>query len=252
MAFSLNDITQTKHATPPRIVLHGLPGVGKSSWFANAPRPIFIQTEDGLNGIDASAFPLATTYQDVLDQLDSLINEDHNFKTVVIDSADWLEKFIHAHVCQTYQVVSIELAAGGYGKGYSIANNHWWTVLEKLRELNLKKGMIVGIVCHSCVITINDPLNEAYDAYKLKLHSPKKGNGACELFQEWADIIGFANMRVVTVKSKTDKGGENYRGVSTKERVLFLDPSPAYIAKNRYSLPEELPLDFNVLLESLA
>lgn len=256
MAYTLRDIQQTKHKTPPRIILHGVEGVGKSTWAAHAPNPIFIKTEDGLNGIDAKSFPLCQKFTDINEQLDVLINEQHEFKTVVLDSADWAEKLIHEKVCQDYSVDTINKAAGGYGNGPLAANNYWYVILGKLQMLN-DRGMFVIMICHSKIVTVLDPLNEAYDCYKLKLHSPKSGNGSCEIFQEWADIIGFANILVMTRKAAAglQTGGDSDKkknnAVSSGERILYLGANPAYIAKNRYSLPDEMPLDFNALLSAL-
>ena len=53
------EILKTKKNSPPRILLHGDHKTGKSSLAAAAPNPLFIQTEDGLDSIDAQAFQSA-------------------------------------------------------------------------------------------------------------------------------------------------------------------------------------------------
>ena len=258
----LDTIIQTKHKTPPRIVLHGPEKVGKSTFFAGskelgtsgAPDPIFIQTEDGLSGVEASAFPLAQDYNTVVAQLSSLCTEEHKFKTCVLDSADWLERLIHAHVCSVEGVTNIEKAQGGYGKGYLEALNFWRSILRALDYLNKEKGMIIGVICHSRVVTINDPLNDMYDSYQMKLHSPKSGNGSSELLREWADILVFADTQKFTHKiqgatnAKDDKRG---RATGTDKRTLYTNPSPAYAAGNRYSLPPQLDLSWDALQNAL-
>lgn len=249
MAISLAHITKTKHAKPPRVIIHGSEKVGKSTFFAQAPDAIFIQTEDGLAGIDAQAFPLATDLSDVFEAIDSLQNEEHDFRTVVIDSADWLERLIHDKVCQDHNVKTIELAAGGYGKGYSEALNYWRKLLGALDHLSATRGMIVGMICHSRIVTINDPESEAYDCYKMKLHEPKSGNsGALSLLNEWADVIGFAAKKVFAKKTES---GERFRGIDGGQRELRLEGSPAYLAGNRYNLPPVINLswaDFDAAL----
>lgn len=249
MAISLDSIKHTKHSAPPRIVLHGSEKVGKSTFMSGIPDVVFIQTEDGLTGVEAQAFPLATSYQDVIDALNVLLTQEHQFKALAIDSADWLERLIWDKVCQDHGVKSIEQAAGGYGKGYSEAMNYWRIILGLLDRLNKEKNLIIGLICHSRVVTFNDPETEPYDIYKMKLHDPKSGNGAMALLNEWADVIGFAN-KAKFVKEK--KGNETYSGITTHERKLFLEGTPAYIAGNRYGLPAELPLSWQAFQQAFS
>lgn len=250
MAISLASITKTKHAKPPRIIVHGSEKVGKSTFFAQAPNVIFIQTEDGLAGIDAQAFPLATKLDEVFEAVYTLQTEEHDFKTLAIDSADWLERLIHDKVCEDHNVKTIELAAGGYGKGYAEALNYWRQLLSMLDELAATKGMTIGLICHSRIVTINDPENEAYDCYKMKLHEPKSNNsGALSLLNEWADIIGFATKKVFAKKSE---GGDRYRGIDSGRRELRLEGAPAYLAGNRYNLPASIDLSWEAFDAALS
>ena len=66
--------------------------------WAMAPQPVFIQTEDGLGNLDAARFPLAESFDDVMAAVMALYSEAHDFQTVVVDSADWLEQLIWKEV----------------------------------------------------------------------------------------------------------------------------------------------------------
>lgn len=273
MAISLSSIAKTKHAMPPRILIHGQEKSGKSTFFAggtvntaqgpvalpSAPKPIFIQTEDGLRGLDAEAFPLANKYQDVVDALGVLAQEDHDYKTLIIDSADWLERLIHQQVIETciYDVKGVktmESAHGGYGKAYSVALTYWKSILAGLDWLNTNKSMIVGIICHSVVAPYNDPSAEQpYDVLSLKLHQPKKGTGARDLLSEWADIIGYAEKKVM-ISRKSFDGKEIARAQAIKGVLnkLHLVGSAAYVAGNRYNLPETIDLSWGAFQDALS
>src|SRR6185312_615233 len=96
--------------------LYGVHGVGKSSFAAAAPEPIFIPTEEGLNTIDCHSFPLVTAYADAIKALEALYVEEHPYRTVVVDSLDWLERLIWVEVCKERSVNNIEDV--GYAKGY--------------------------------------------------------------------------------------------------------------------------------------
>lgn len=265
MAISLSSISKTKHATPPRILIHGPEKVGKSTFFAgasvngiehgSAPNPIFIRTEDGLNGIDTSAFPLAESYQDVIDAISVLCTDDHDYKTIVVDSADWLERLIHAHTLSTCPngKKTMEEAHGGYGKAYGVALIHWRSFLSGLDYLNKEKGMIVGIICHSVVVPFNDPIHEPYDRYEMKLHQPKKSTGARDMLLEWADVVGFAQRKIFVNKKDSAQGNRIARGVDSGEtNKLHLVGSPAFVAGNRYSLPSEINLNWDAFIQALS
>ena len=239
------------------MVVHGGSKVGKSTFAAGAPAPIFIQTEDGLNGIDTLAFPLAGTLQDVLDALDVLVTQQHEFKTVVLDSCDWLERLIHEKVCGE-GVKNINKADGGYGNGYITALSHWREVLDKLNLLNRQCGMVVILICHSSIVKFNDPVNEPYDIYQLKLHTPGKGTGAGNLVQEWADVIGYAS-KPILVQNKGNDQNKIMRASEVKTaggqsagHLLHLVGQPAYTAGNRYSLPPTIPLTWQAFQAAMS
>jgi len=109
----LANIQRGRQPMPPRIVLYGTEGIGKSTFASQAPRPIFVPTEDGLSEIDCERFPLAKTFEDVLTDLSALAIEEHEYQTVVLDSLDWLERLIWDVLCRQFNVASIEKVAGG-------------------------------------------------------------------------------------------------------------------------------------------
>ena len=250
MAISLGSIQKTKHASPPRILIHGQEKSGKSTWASQSPNPIFIRTEDGLNGIDANAFPLATKYNEVREALLALITQPHDFKTVVIDSADWLERIIHDQICTNENVKTLAKAGGGYGNGYLIAMSYWKEVLTMLDDLNKRLGMIVIVICHSAITTINDPETESYDVATLKLHSPKKGTGASDLFAEWADVIGYAKRPIIVTKN--DSG--DHKAIDSGTNVmneLVIGKTATCVSGNRYSLPSKIPLTWQAFEQAM-
>lgn len=228
---------------PPRVLIYSSEGQGKSTWASQAPNPIFVQTEDGLDQIHTSKFPLAKSLADVIAQLEAVLNEDHNFETVVIDSLDWLERLIWDEVCTEYRVKSIEKADGGYGKGYTHALTHWRKVVSLLDAIRQKRNMIVILIAHAKVERFEDPENAAYDRYTPRLYK-----SACSLWCEWVDAVLFITQRVRVDK---DSGKAFAIGSNGGERILRTTGSPACVAKNRFSLPPELPLTWNDFLAAL-
>lgn len=245
----LDNIKTGRESRPPRIMIYGSEGVGKSTFGASAPKPVFIQTEDGLGEIDCAKFPLAKSVSEVVSELTALRDEPHDFQSAVIDSADWLERLIFEEVCREYGVRSIEKADGGYGRGYTHALGHWRKIIHLLEELRDKRGMLVILVAHAKIERFEDPENAAYDRYTPRLHKH-----AASLLSEWVDAVLFANKKLRVQKENAGFTGERAIaapiGADGGERIVRTVGSPACIAKNRFGLPPELPLSWDAFIEA--
>ena len=139
MAITLAQLTRAHAPKPPRILTHGVAGVGKTTFASQSNKPVFVQTEDGLGTLASPHFPLARTFEEVIEALACLYTEEHDFKTVVIDSVDWLEPLVWAKACRDNGWASIEDA--GYGKGYVAALNLWRQYIDGLNALRDDRGM---------------------------------------------------------------------------------------------------------------
>ncbi len=246
----LNQIQHGRQSMPPRMVLYGTEGVGKSTFASEAPAPIFVQCEDGLSEIDCNRFPLATKFDEVTAALTELINEKHDYQTVVIDSLDWLERLIFDDLCRQYSVASIEKVDGGYARGYTQALTHWRHVLDLLNRLRSDRGMIVVGIAHAKVEKFEDPEAAAYDRYSPRLHKH-----ATALVCEWSDAVLFATRKF---RTQTEESGFNRKrtiatalGKDGGERILRCVGGPSCIAKNRYSIAEELPLSWSAFMSAI-
>lgn len=239
-AFAL--VEKGKKLMPPRILLYGLDGLGKSSFAAQAPDPIFIDTEDRLREINAAKFPHSTTYEDVFSKLRAVSKDQHSYGTVVIDSLDWLERLIWDYVCRQDPkgASHIEKVGGGFGKGYKFALDHWREILNLVNECNVKRGMVVILTAHTNIERFEDPENPAYDRYEPRLHYL-----AGDMIREAVDATLFLTKRLAVKRDEMGFGKERGLGVAVGadggERILRTVGSPAWVAKNSYNLPSELP-----------
>ncbi len=233
MAFDLASITRGKRLRAPKIVIYGPPKVGKSTFASSAPNSIGIVTEEGLDNIDVPAFPKAQTFDDVMSAIATLYTDEHEYKTVFIDSLDWLEPLVLAKVCADHNVKNIEQI--GFGKGYIFADDLWKQFFEGLDALRNQKGMTIICIAHEQVTKVKNPsLSDDYDAYSLKLNKR-----ATALVNEWADIIGFAQHEVFTRQvDPANKLNKDVKAISNGVRKLHLNPHPAYVAGNRYGIPD--------------
>ncbi len=249
MAKLLEQIESGKTAEPRRTMLYGVEGIGKSTWGAQAPKPIFIQTEDGLGQVECDRFPLARTYGDVIAALSELYSEKHPYRTVVVDTLDWLEQIVWAEICKRRCVENIEDI--GYAKGYVFALTQWREVLAGLDALRNERGMAVILIAHSKIERFENPETESYDRYTPRLHKH-----ACALVSEWCDEVLFATRRIVT--STEDAGFGRKRTTASGlgheaggDRVIRTTARPAHVAKNGLGLPEARPLDWKAYAQYL-
>lgn len=225
--------TKGKLEKPYFVLLYGEPGVGKS-WFAkDFPSPIFLVSENGSDELDVTRIRIQSA-NELVEALKEL-NGTHDFKTVVLDTVDGFEQMIFDKVASEGKKSSIE--DFGYGKGYKLALDVWHEIVGLLEALN-DKGLNVVMLAHSKIKAFNDPqLDAPYDMHLIKMHE-----GAAELLRDKTSTVLFATFK--TYLNATDKNSKA-KAYGEGLRVMMTEKRPAFLAKNRYGLPFEMPLDFN-------
>ena len=230
--FTLDQVIEGVVHRPPRIVVYGVHGVGKSTLAADAPSPIFIQTEEGADEINVHKLPTVLSHGEVMNQLRMLYRAQHKYQTVVIDSVDWLEDFIHLELKASYSDKELS-----FGKDSIKAAEKMSDILTALNHLREKRNMACVLISHSEIKRFDSPLSEPYDRYGPKLQS-RMGS----LLQEWADLVCFCTFDVMTTKKDVGFNREVTRGIGTGARKMFTEERPAFLAKNRYGMPVELDM----------
>lgn len=222
-----------KKVTPQRSVFYGPEGVGKSALAATFPNPVFIDAEQGTSHMDVSRFE-PQSMKEITDSIRFLRKEDHKFKTVILDTIDWVEKRMADAICSRHNVDSIEKVENGYGKGYTILEEDMMDFLASLDSLRQNRGMEIVLLAHSKILRYEDPeLAASYDRHQLKME--KKTSA---LVKEWTDALIFFNFETKV----TDRAGtmNSKRGVGGKKRFLRCEREAAFDAKNRMNLPEKI------------
>lgn len=240
----LKQVTTGKISQPFLGVVYGVDGVGKSTLGANAPSPIFLGTERGTYNLDVARLPAPKSFADILAAIEALTKEEHSYKTLVIDSLDWLEPLVWEQVVfdqESTKVKSIDDI--GYNKGYDFALTHWGKILSRLTALRDSRGMHIVAIAHCMVKEAKDPsVTMDYNRFQLKLH-----HKAASLWREYVDCVLFANFETLVA---TDKQGKN-RAFGDGARFLYTERRPAFDAKNRFGLPEKIELSWETLYTSI-
>lgn len=231
----LGQVTTRKRRRPIFGVIYGPPGIGKSTFGASAPEPIFLQVERGLDQITVPKLPIPRDFSALYTQIDALDKEDHGYQTIVLDTLDATEVLIWQRVCAEGKVKSIEDFGSGYGKGYVRAREIWTGLLGKLSDMSERFNVL--LLAHSHLKAVNDPmLSAAYDLHKIKVHDK-----SAEIIRQMVDLIAFANLDV-SVAKETQKARKG-RGVVSGDRLLWTQPTTGIEAKNRYDL--DSPIEFS-------
>jgi len=220
-----------------RMNVYGTDGIGKTTMAAGAPRPILIDAEDGAKYIKMDKFPVCVVYDDVIDAIDELAKQPHNYKTVVLDTTDAVERLCQDEVKQRHNIDSIEKLT--YGKGFVESSELFANILRKLEALSLEKSMHIILLSHVQIRVFSDPEREPYDRYEMNTH-----RRISSLIRSWVDFNFFANHEITTVKSG-DGFRQTTRGVSYSDhRYLFTQRTAAYDAKSRLALDKKIPLSW--------
>lgn len=232
----LGGLTASALPNARRFFLYGVRKWGKSTWAADAPRPIFIDTMNATEHLHVARYPHegTWTWQAILDAIDDLTVNQHDFQTLVIEDVGDLEMIIWRHMFDT--VPKSDKDAGkatniedyGYGKGYKIANQFWRILSARLDELRLKKRMHIILLGHSAIVNQKNPNGADYDTYQPSIYKEAAGILGAD-----CDVIGFAAFEDTTVvKSKKTLG-------ATGGRVIRLGHEAAWpMTGSRLPLPD--------------
>lgn len=213
------------------VLIYGREGIGKSTFAAGAKEPIFLKLEDRLSHIPSDKTDLISNLTQLDQALVYLKTQDHKYKTVVIDSVDWLEALVQAEVAKANKVKTI--ADIGYGKGFVEVAVTIREIINSLSELRNNRKMNLIFIAHAKIKKFDDPAREAYDRYQLDLHER-----TASILTQYVDNILFADFDIYL---------EDGKAKATK-RVLFTEPSPSYVAKNSFNLPRKIELSWSAFV----
>lgn len=235
MAISLSSLKSTVSSNPPVCIFYGVDGVGKTTLAAEFPDPIYLPTEGerAPSGVDIATPGTIEDLDGLFDIFGSLLTEQHDFKTVIVDSLDGLESIVWKSTCARLGVPSIE--DPGFGKGYVEADTEWSEYLAAVSEL-ARNGIAVVQVAHPDIIRFDSPTSDPYSRYTTKLH--KRANA---MVRERCDLVGFMDYRISLKDKEVGHKKTVTHAEGGRERQIHLAERAGFQAKNRYSMPDKLP-----------
>ena len=236
--YILMKIRRGKIASAQKVVIYGPEGIGKSTFAAQFPEPLFIDTEGSTKNMDVARMDKPTSWTMLKNQIAYVKANPQLCKTLVIDTIDWGEKLCIEDICAVHNKHGIE--DFGYGNGYVYEMEEFGRFLNSLEEL-ISAGVNVVLTAHAQLrkFTQPDEFGE-YDRWELKL-GKKTGSMISPMVKEWADMLLFANYKTVAVQA--DDKGKKFKAQGG-ERVMYATHHPCWDAKNRHGLPDSMPFDY--------
>ena len=239
MAIDLKKLERPRGQRPIIATFFGEGGMGKSTLAAMFPKPVFIRTEDGTASLagndEVMLFPLVSSSQEVLDQIEALATQEHDFKTVVIDSITQLATLIeHEIVAADPKAKSINQAGGGYGAGYNTAAEKHRQVREWAGALAYERGMNVIFIGHADTETLDLPDFDPFARYTVRMHKKSLPH-----YTDNVDLVGL-----IRLKTYVRGDGDKKRAISTGDREIICFPQASSVTKNRFNITQPLPFTF--------
>lgn len=229
-------ITTGKKARPRNVLLYGEHGSGKTTLAATFPNPVIIDVEGGSDDIDVARTDRVLDYAAYQAALSWLVTAEHEFKTAITDSIDWLEALVWQHVAQANGEKSIE--GIGYGKGYKFAAECFDHLVSGYRALN-KRGIATILICHAKSVKHSPPGGDSYDRIEPDLHERVQS-----MLLEFCDEVLFLSRKTFTRSEDLGFNRERKIAIADAERILITSDTAAVVAKNRLQMPTEIPATF--------
>ncbi|MBU1668507.1 ATP-binding protein [bacterium] len=236
----LSDIlTSPKKDRPLILTIVGEGGVGKTTLAGTFPNPIILRTEDGTMSLSedsgVSLLPLAKTSKECFEYIEMLAKEEHNFKTLIVDSVTQLNTIFESEiVASDTKAKSLNSALGGYGAAFSAISEKHRVFREWCGYLSEDKGMNIVFIAHTDTETIELPDTDSYTRYTIRMH--KK---SVQHYSDNVDVVAYLKLKTFTSGSSESK---TKKAISNGTRVMTCYPTASHISKNRLGISEDITI----------
>lgn len=220
---------------PLIVTICGNPGSGKTSLAASFPKPFLIRTVGEAVPRDLDEAPDALDEvqkpAQLFAQLMALLDEEHDYQTLIVDSVTGLEAMFIADVLASdTKARGLNQALGGYGAGRAAVVAQHARVRKAAEALRKRRQMNVVFVAHADIVRVDPPDSDGFSLYSLRLD-----NKSMAPYVDSVDVVGFVKQHVVLMGDEGSK-----KAVTTGDRTLTCYMTPASVAKNRLGIVDDI------------
>jgi hypothetical protein len=244
MALSLESISNAKRMRAPRIVLLGTSGIGKSEFAAGADNAVYmpVKGEEGIDALDVQAFPVINTYDEAMQGIGALYEGDHEYQTLVMDSASTFASLVDEWAVMTEGVKDKANLGGGFGRQFDTILGLWRALMGGMDALRNDKNMTIVIIGHVRIRSSRDPETESFDQWSFDIDRQ-----VGDALIRWSDCTLFMGRKTIVKKTDGGFGKKEKQGtdITGGQRFLFTQETPTHPGKSRGyfgNLPAEIPL----------
>lgn len=215
-----------------KMILYGEPGVGKSTFAIKSPNPFFITTDGNYEFLeDFGAKPEAhIQVKNWRECLKAFAQPYEKYDTIVVDLLEDTFKMCENDFCIEKKIDHVSDL--GYGKGYDISRNNFYTAMMKLLGREDKN---VILIMHGVTSVLKDRRGVEHTVYAPTSRLPDKV----------ADVLEGAVRYCLRCYIKNELVGDK----SVKKRYLKLIPEEGEFGIARgldeSKVPTDIPLDFD-------
>lgn len=200
-----------------RMLLYGPPKIGKSTLLSGFPDTLFLATEKGYGALKVYATDIKS-WKDFTEAVELIVDGEHNYKTICIDTADILVSLCLDYICDELDITHI--SDEDWGKGYDVFSKAFEKELNKL--FMSPYGLIMTSHTKTSELTSRTG--------KITKTVPTLSNQARRIIIPKVSLIGYMGMKTVKIDKNT----------YVEKRYLSFEPSETLEAGDRDGkMPEQ-------------
>lgn len=244
-------LNKTKPKPPKDIfVISGNNGSGKTRLADLFPKPYFLNVENTGN-LEFSqphwSNNQSKTWSDIISAVKDFKTEEHEFKTLVIDSINACETLAINHIrARNNGLSNLAMCDGGYNGGYNSLHTMMTDLALNVSSIRSVKDCNIIWIIHSVAKEVELPGMPSFQQWLPSLTQTKSVDIGAIFKRECDNWLHIYGRYMVTDDSTDDSKNRRQIGLSgAAKRFIGIEETPTYFAKNRHGWTGSIEFERN-------